>query len=146
MSQEQETAMYDQPDPDDSLTPHGAHHDRSCVCWQKREGCGCFLWDQDCPHFGEEVEQALVDDEVTIGMVSKSPEFDLAMWFQCLLVGHKWKWLVRLNWPDEDSPLTYGISPVAERCKRCGSRRELNIFRWFEFVNGGPMWGAGPTP
>lgn len=114
---------------------HGAHHDRSCVCWQQR-ACGCYRWDQDCPHFGEEVEQALVDDEVTLGMVSKSPEFDLAEWFSCLLFGHKWKWLVRLNWPDEDSPLTYGISPVAERCKRCGTRRPLNMFRWVAFVSG----------
>lgn len=35
---------------------HGAHHDRSCVCWQVREHCGCYLWDQDCPDFSPPTE------------------------------------------------------------------------------------------
>ena len=32
-------------------TQHSAAHDRSCVCWQRRPGCGCYLWDQDCPDY-----------------------------------------------------------------------------------------------
>ena len=81
-------------------------------------------------------DQAIIDDEVTLGMVKESPEFDLYAWFGCLLLGHKWKWLVRLVWPDEDSSITYGISPVAERCKRCGTRRPFSMFRWVAFVQG----------
>lgn len=30
---------------------HGAHHDYSCICWRRRNPCGCFLWDQDCPYY-----------------------------------------------------------------------------------------------
>jgi hypothetical protein len=30
---------------------HGVGHNRSCVCWQQRHACGCYLWDRDCPEF-----------------------------------------------------------------------------------------------
>lgn len=33
------------------MSEHGAHHDLDCVCWKRRPGCGCVLWDQDCPDY-----------------------------------------------------------------------------------------------
>lgn len=70
---------------------------------------------------------------------AQNPEFDLAMWFTCVLLGHKWKWLVRLVWPPADDPHTYAIQPVAERCKRCGDNRGVNMFRWYDFVSRGKL-------
>jgi hypothetical protein len=35
----------------DDEREHGAHHDYSCICWRRRNPCGCFLWDQDCPYY-----------------------------------------------------------------------------------------------
>lgn len=43
-----------QHDPGDE---HGAGHDRSCLCWQRRH-CGCYLWDQDCPEWSPIPEPA----------------------------------------------------------------------------------------
>lgn len=102
MSKEQETAMYDQPDPE--------------------------------------------EEEVEISQAVKSPEFDLALWFHCLLVGHKWKWQVRLEWAGPDNGWTHAIKPKGERCVRCGADRPLNIFRWLEFLGRGPLRGTGLTP
>lgn len=41
-----------------ALDEHGPGHDRSCVCWQRRPGCACYLWDQDCPKY-----KPITDDE-----------------------------------------------------------------------------------
>ncbi|AWY04530.1 hypothetical protein SEA_ANNASERENA_75 [Microbacterium phage AnnaSerena] len=83
-----------------------------------------------------EFEQALVNDEVTLGQVSKSPEFDLAQWFVCVWRGHRWRWLVRYRWGGRG---WFAFSPVAERCSRCGIRRNPDPVRWLAQLS---RWGA----
>ncbi|WZB38542.1 hypothetical protein SEA_MORTYSMITH_73 [Microbacterium phage MortySmith] len=83
-----------------------------------------------------DVGQRILDEPFTMADVRRSPEFVLANWFVCMWRGHRWRWLVRYRWGGRG---WFAFSPVAERCSRCGIRRDPDPVRWLAQLS---QWGA----